>query len=366
MPPFGSLSAFTKQQFLDFDGRSPTSTELSAANTVLSSGAGGATPATQVEAATAFGYWGPNVDPITRLYYAFFQRPPDRSGLNHWSVMRRSGDRLAGVANFFAVSSEFQHTYGTLSNRQFVDLVYQNVLGRSGDSGGVTHWTAQLDEGKQSRGQVMIGFSESHEHKTRRAGEVNTVDVFFGMLRRVPTAAELATWAPVSTTSKLFVITSVLGMPAYDARRVNFGADRSPTGSPQKFWEVLSAQRPTTPPRRSGVVRDWRRGGGSGLGFGGFAEGADRLAEAVGDVPHVGDRVPIGDHAEVHRAHVRQHRDVEPGALEERAERVDADHAGAGAVERDGRARDVGDDEVVHGRVAVGEVEARVEPRSRG
>ena len=63
----------------------------------------------------------------------------------------------------------------------------------------------------------MVGFSESNEHKTRRAGEVNTVDVFYGMLRRVPTAAELTTWVPLSTTTKLFLITSILGTPAYDS-----------------------------------------------------------------------------------------------------------------------------------------------------
>ena len=75
--------------------------------------------------------------------------------------------------------------------------MYQNVLGRYGDSAGVTYWTGQLDQHTKSRGEVMSGFSESHEHKIRRAGEVNTVDVFFGMLRRVPTAAELTTWVPL-------------------------------------------------------------------------------------------------------------------------------------------------------------------------
>ena len=58
-PPFASLSAFTTQQFQDFAGRSPTSTELSARRTrCCRAAAGGATPATQVAAATAFSYVG--------------------------------------------------------------------------------------------------------------------------------------------------------------------------------------------------------------------------------------------------------------------------------------------------------------------
>ena len=217
-PPFASLSAFTTQQYRDFAGRAPTSAGSGAANIALISGSG-ITPATQIAAATAFRFWGPQVDPITRLYYAFFQRAPDQSGLTYWSTHRRAGTHLDVVASAFAGSSEFQHTYGSLTNRQFVDLVYKNVLGRSADPQGATFWTNQLDRHKKSRGQVTVGFSESNEHKTRRAGEVNTVDVFFGMLRRVPTTAELATWVPSTKASKLALITSLLGTVAYDARK---------------------------------------------------------------------------------------------------------------------------------------------------
>ena len=53
-------------------------------------------------------------------------------------------------------------TYGALSNRAFVELVYNNVLGRQGDGGGVAHWEGQLNGGRD-RGSVMVGFSESAE-----------------------------------------------------------------------------------------------------------------------------------------------------------------------------------------------------------
>ncbi|MDQ6696249.1 MAG: DUF4214 domain-containing protein, partial [Actinomycetota bacterium] len=218
VPPFASLAAFSSQQYVDFAGRPPTSAELSQADAALIAGTGGATPASQVVAATRFTNWGPRVDPVTRLYYAFFKRPPDSGGLGYWAGRERAGAGLSAVASSFAGSSEFQNTYGTLSNYQFVELVYQNVLGRPGDPDGVTFWTGQLDQHKRDRGEVMIGFSESTEHKTRRAGEVNTVDVFFGMLRRVPTSAELTTWAPVTKASKIALVTSILGTGAYADR----------------------------------------------------------------------------------------------------------------------------------------------------
>ena len=110
-------------------------------------------------------------DSVVRLYQAYMLRQPDASGERHWIGEYAAGRlTLEAISQAFASSSEFRARYGTLSNRQFVELVYQNVLGRAGEPGGVAYWTAQLDAGA-SRGAVMIGFSESNEHvfRTRTA-----------------------------------------------------------------------------------------------------------------------------------------------------------------------------------------------------
>ena len=52
-------------------------------------------------------------------------------------------------------------TYGELDNAGFVDLVYLNVLGRLPDDAGRSFWLDRLDTGSNTRGEVMIGFSES-------------------------------------------------------------------------------------------------------------------------------------------------------------------------------------------------------------
>ncbi len=112
---------------------------------------------------------------VVRLYKACFGRLPDSSGLEHWVEARRSGMTLTAIADALASSAEFVAAYGALSDHDFVGLLYQNVLGRSADSGGLAHWVGQLGGG-QSRGAVVVGFSESAEFVAAAAADVDRVD----------------------------------------------------------------------------------------------------------------------------------------------------------------------------------------------
>ena len=101
-------------------------------------------------------------DQISRLYQAYFLRTPDGAGLDYWRMRRADGLPLSAISDAFAASAEFQARYGPLDNQAFVIQVYANVLQRPPDPAGLDHWTGQLDHGL-SRGQMMIGFSESAE-----------------------------------------------------------------------------------------------------------------------------------------------------------------------------------------------------------
>ncbi len=100
---------------------------------------------------------------LYRLYRAYFQRDSDVGGSCFWVRRLAGGVPLTSVSDSFASSAEFQATYGSLSNRAFVELVYQNVLGRPGEASGIDFWTGELDAGRRTRGEVMVGFSESVE-----------------------------------------------------------------------------------------------------------------------------------------------------------------------------------------------------------
>jgi len=102
-----------------------------------------------------------------RLYNASFKRLPDPDGLRYWIGNFSSGkDDERAVASSFLVSEEFKQRYGEdVSDSIYVNTLYQNVLGRDADSGGLNYWLGQLNSGTETRYEVLLGFSESVENK---------------------------------------------------------------------------------------------------------------------------------------------------------------------------------------------------------
>jgi hypothetical protein len=101
---------------------------------------------------------------VARLYDTAFSRLPDATGLAYWTHALESGTTLLQVAQGFIASAEFQGPYGALDNTGFVSLLYNNVLHRAPDAGGLAYWVSLLNTGQDSRAQEVVGFSESAEH----------------------------------------------------------------------------------------------------------------------------------------------------------------------------------------------------------
>ena len=88
--------------------------------------------------------------------------------MSYWTNALKSGALTVGaVTDFFAASPEFAQRYGSLGDAQFVERLYLNVLDRSGDAEGTAFWTGVLANGSYDRGDVLLGFSESGENKTK-------------------------------------------------------------------------------------------------------------------------------------------------------------------------------------------------------
>lgn len=128
------------------------------------------------EAATAevvgAGIWDRDeaVQQVARLYDAALDRLPDAAGLAYWRDRVEGGSAtLLDVARAFTADAGFTARYGGLSNADFVQALYRDVLGRSADATGSAYWTGQLDAGALPRATVVLGLSESAEHVTATA-----------------------------------------------------------------------------------------------------------------------------------------------------------------------------------------------------
>lgn len=130
-------------------------------------------------------------DPITAgtiswFYAAAFNRVPvpnsalanrgDIGGLAFWTQTYLAGDgvlaayqgNVYAIADFFVASAEFQGRYpASLTDTQFVTALYQNMLGRDPDEGGLAYWVGRL--ATVSRGTVLADFTNSPENRNANA-----------------------------------------------------------------------------------------------------------------------------------------------------------------------------------------------------
>lgn len=96
-----------------------------------------------------------------RLYEAFFARSADIDGAKYWLNDLAEGQMATDIARSFLASEEFQ-SKGNLSDAEYIDILYQNALGRESDTAGKAYWLNDLASG-MDRADVAISIVGSVE-----------------------------------------------------------------------------------------------------------------------------------------------------------------------------------------------------------
>jgi len=99
---------------------------------------------------------------VTRLYESLLDRAPDAGGLDYWMRQLAGDGALEGVSQAILGSTELAGTVPQ-ANGAYVAWLYDQVLGRTVDAGGLAYWTASLTNGDVSRAELALALVDSDE-----------------------------------------------------------------------------------------------------------------------------------------------------------------------------------------------------------
>lgn len=104
-----------------------------------------------------------NLKTLIELYIAFFNRVPDADGMAYWIDQIKNGMTVDALSNsFYGAAIEYSSVTGyssSMSNADFVKIIYKNVLGRTGTTAppdaDVNYWAGQLASGASTKGNLV-------------------------------------------------------------------------------------------------------------------------------------------------------------------------------------------------------------------
>lgn len=114
---------------------------------------------------------------LAELYTTFFNRAPDAAGLTYWVNEISTGKlSLAQVAkNWTTQQAEgLASLPSTLTNTQFIEKIYTNILGRTADTSGSTYWLNQLNSGAVTRDTFALSVINGAKANTTAQGVLDT------------------------------------------------------------------------------------------------------------------------------------------------------------------------------------------------
>jgi len=100
---------------------------------------------------------------LVRLYDTAFDRNADEGGLNFWIGRSETGVSLHDIAAAMVTSSEAQAHFKGMSDADFIGALYLQGLERAGTAQEAKIWIDALESGAVSRGDALLGFSDSAE-----------------------------------------------------------------------------------------------------------------------------------------------------------------------------------------------------------
>ncbi len=102
-------------------------------------------------------------DSITRLYYAYLQRPPNANEFHIWADRYQRGEAtLADISSSILRSDDYLEHHGTPSDRQFIEATYREIRDARPSAADLNHWTTVIERG-YPRALMVLTMTETEE-----------------------------------------------------------------------------------------------------------------------------------------------------------------------------------------------------------
>ena len=154
---------------------------------------------------------------LTKLYLAYFGRPPDFDGLQFYTSPANANLTIAQVAAGFSASAESQALYGSTSLSGVINNIYMNIFGRAADVSGLQFWSDAINSGKVTTALAAYNILTGALLLNNADGAVvlNKLAVSTAWDQALDTPAEIVgyTGATAASTARAF-LASVTGTPA--------------------------------------------------------------------------------------------------------------------------------------------------------
>lgn len=189
--PFATPAAFADRQARDFLGRAPAAAWTASAVRQLNAGT---TADTFVAGLVGDPAITRTVNPVIRLYQAYFGGVPPYEGVAYWVKTVRGGTSLDRASQMLSTSGKFVSQWGPLSDSAFARRIYLNLYGVAPSQKVLSEMTTMLGYGL-ARGALVRAICESTQFRTRSAKNTQVTSVYHAMLKRAPATLWRDRWA---------------------------------------------------------------------------------------------------------------------------------------------------------------------------
>ena len=108
-----------------------------------------------------------SVDLINLMYVAYYGRPGDPDGVEFWAdvVDVNGGVMSQEILNAFGTSAEFTDRFGSLTNEELVNQLFNFMFGRDADPEGLEFWVGELESGNRTLVDIALAIAEGAQNE---------------------------------------------------------------------------------------------------------------------------------------------------------------------------------------------------------